>query len=760
MMSRTPELPLPLTMTHLLLRLRVLNQGLRRVIAARREATERQFRLTSGPGPGAFREDDQPSAQQVLVQHLVQAMNPQARLYVSDQQVDFLLAELDQLCQAGAVTGEGATSRSTAGLEKTHEAALRAEAKRQGLSLPLDRLEEELPLSPTQVEAIVLCAATEFAPAYETVYSFILNDVARRLPCAELFCTLAEDRRDWFDRRLELGRFGRLRLLQILVPVGEAATELRQEFRLATGLFDYLLEGRGHPGDLCGDRAEVGLPDDLAVPPHVATKRVPELGHALQDRTIEVVGVWGPRLAGPEDVALAIARAAGGPLRRWTASDPRSFDAAQEQALHEAIQVASMLDAILWVSTDALTLALADAPGVDRLAEVLADALAAARVRVLLTGPRPWQPARLLAARPFQSWELAAPDLLQRATIWEQAMPGTTAEQAVRLAAQFPWGPTEVRAAARLAAITATTAGRYAEPGSRPGDVDLEAACTTLDRQNVPRFATLVIPRRGKDDLVLPEPLKTQVLEVADFHRSWPTVSTDWGFGRMVTGSGGIRALFTGEPGTGKTLAAEVIASRLGRPLLNLDLSQIVSKWVGETEKHLDSVFRDAEERDSVLLLDEADSLLGKRGEIRHGSDRYAALEVSYLLQRLEQHPGLCLMASNHKENIDPGFMRRFQAILAFPRPGPEERRRIWQLAFPKHAAYRLSPRIPIEHLARLDMTGAAIVESARTAALLAAGAGQSVIAPEQIIEALRRQFQRESRILSSKDLEMLQDLP
>jgi SpoVK/Ycf46/Vps4 family AAA+-type ATPase len=277
-------------------------------------------------------------------------------------------------------------------------------------------------------------------------------------------------------------------------------------------------------------------------------------------------------------------------------------------------------------------------------------------------------------------------------------------------------------------------------------------------------FTTMVNPVRGPDDLVLPEPLKTQVLEIADFHRAWPGVSSQWGFGRMMTGPGGIKALFYGEPGTGKTLAAEVIAKQLGRPLLKLDLAQLVSKWIGETEKHLDTAFCEAAERDSVLCIDEADALLGKRGEIRHGTDRYANLEVSYLLQRLEEHPGLVVMASNHKENIDEAFMRRFQAMFAFPRPAQDQRRAIWQLAFPSSSSYQMDASVKFDELARLDLTGAAIVESARTAALLAAKSAQPVERPvvtlKHVADAVKRLFQREARLLTARELRVLGEGP
>ena len=225
------------------------------------------------------------------------------------------------------------------------------------------------------------------------VYSLTFLTTCRGgLPCPELFCALADDPRERLDRRLELARFGRLRLLDVLVPVGSAPTELRQELRLAPGLFDYLLEGRGDPADICRDRDEVRLPESFAPPPHVDAARVQRLGQALRDGSVGIVGVWGPPRAGTDEVALALANAAERPLRRWAAPDPRAFDTVGEQSLRDAIQVASVLDAVLWLLTDAL--AESDVPGCVRLGEVLTDSLAATKVRVLLTG------SASVAARP------------------------------------------------------------------------------------------------------------------------------------------------------------------------------------------------------------------------------------------------------------------------------------------------------------------------------------------------------------------------
>jgi len=242
-------------------------------------------------------------------------------------------------------------------------------------------------------------------------------------------------------------------------------------------------------------------------------------------------------------------------------------------------------------------------------------------------------------------------------------------------------------------------------------------------------------------------------MEIARFFRALPKVSETWRFGHMQTGRGGLKVLFSGDSGTGKTLAAEVVASELSLPLLKIDLSRIVSKWVGETEKNLETAFSEAEESHSILFFDEADALFGKRRSSDSGGavERYSNLEVAYLLQRLEDHPGLVILASNLRDEIDPAFVRRFHVILHFPRPTPEERARIWRVALPREAP--LGADVNLAALARLDLTGAGIVGTARTAALLAVDEGTDAIHMCHFVQAARRQFQREARLLTSLDL-------
>jgi hypothetical protein len=699
-----------LVMEHLRLRLRPLNRALR-------GAVERQARLAAR----LIRPDITP-------------------LCVTDDQVETLLDDADALLREGGVPRAAALLTAE---EAAAEKELFQQSAAAGPRLPLDRLTQKLALSPFEQEAILLCAAPELDRSYERIYAYILDDLNRRWPCVELLSSLTADSlNEQIARRRALGRYGKLRRASALQPYGEAATELRQELRLAPGLFEFLTGTADELLSIFHDPAEIAVPEYVALPQQIEPEKINRLGEAIANRVVNTIGIWGPRHSGKDDAALAIAAASRKPLRRWLpANGALPFE--QERKLVEAIQTAAALEAILLIKTDPL-----NEQGAEPLNRLAAQRLAASSIPVLLVGSHPWRPSGLLESRYYAELELDVPGFVARHTMWRQALPEINAERLSDLAARFRIGASEIRAAARLARTqTQTSSNGHIVPL----DDQLEDACIAVTRQRSHHFATVVKPKRGPDDLILPHGLHKQVMEVAQFFRAWPRVAEDWGFGRLVTGQGGIKALFTGDSGTGKTLAAEVIAGAMGMPLLKIDLARVVSKWVGETEKHLEAAFHEAEESHAVLFFDEADALFGKRGEVRHGTDRYANLEVSYLLQRLEEHYGLTILASNLKDNIDNAFTRRFQIVLHFPRPEPAERRRIWEIAFPKSSP--LEEEADFEALSRLDLTGAGIVTSAHTAALLAADEGSEIIRMSHIIRAVTRQYRREARILTANDL-------
>ena len=277
---------------------------------------------------------------------------------------------------------------------------------------------------------------------------------------------------------------------------------------------------------------------------------------------------------------------------------------------------------------------------------------------------------------------------------------------------------------------------------------DLDAAVRRLAGGHIDRLARRVRPTRGWTDIVM-SPDRIQALRelVARAHHG-DTVYEEWGF--SATPSRGLVALFSGASGTGKTLAAEIIAGELGLDLFKLDLSAVVSKYIGETEKNLDRVFDAASAGNVVLFFDEADALFGKRSEVHDARDRYANIEVSYLLQRLESYDGLVVLATNFERNIDEAFVRRIQCRIQFPLPDEAERKAIWEHNFPPTAP--LAADVDTAFLARqFEMSGGSIRNAALQSAFLAA-AREKPIEMESVIVAVAREYQKQGRLLDESD--------
>jgi hypothetical protein len=661
-------------------------------------------------------------------------------LCVTDEQVKILLDQID-----GGQHGKGvpAVSATLSPEERTAENKFRAQAAAMGTLLPLDRFSRKLGLTNFEQEALLLCAAPELDRNYERVYAFILDDLNRRFPCLELLigltCASMEER---LTRRHALSSCGRLRRCGVLLPLGQSPTELRQEFRLASPIFEYLTGAGADTSCLCRDRAEVAVPESVEPPPNVDPQYFIHLVEGVERGSITAIGLWGPRRNGTGELVLALAAALRRPLRRLSLPDLEQPDIDPAQTLQDQIQIASGLGSLLWLEFDRTV-----ESSRDRLQQSLADACSDCPVPLLLTSEHPWRPAELLRRDGYAELELSEPMLRHRQTIWAQSFPELEKPEIEDLASRFRLGDAEIHSISKIARTRACLAGN-GQPEPVRGHV--AAACSVVTRRSSCHFTTTIVPRRGPSDLILRPDLHRQVVEVGAFFRLHQRVDEEWGFGHLANG-GGMKALFTGDPGTGKTLAAEVIAGLLGVLLCKVDLACVVSKWVGETEKNLESAFREAEESHAILFFDEAEALFGKRAEVQHGTDRYANLEVSYLLQRLESSRALVILASNVKDQIDSAFVRRFHVVVHFPKPGLPERRRIWELAFPQSAP--VAAEVDLDALARLDMTGAAIVSSARCAALLAADSGSPKISMQDVVRATARQFRREARVLTPSDL-------
>jgi hypothetical protein len=327
---------------------------------------------------------------------------------------------------------------------------------------------------------------------------------------------------------------------------------------------------------------------------------------------------------------------------------------------------------------------------------------------VLLQGERPY---RML--RDSLVVEVNKPSAGEQTLLWDKALEGREGFERSALpplAAQFDFSSHEISTAVRLL-------DSEVDQGE-PLMQTLWRNCRRQSRDGLDQLAQRIDPRAGWDDLVLPGGQKSILREICRQVRHRATVYETWGFAGKSGRGLGISALFAGESGTGKTMAAEVMAGDLDLDLYRIDLSAVVSKYIGETEKNLERLFRAAESSGAILLFDEADALFGKRSEVKDSHDRYANIELAFLLQRMESYRGLSILTSNLKSSLDNAFLRRIRFIAHFPFPDRKQRGEIWRRVIPEHLPCE---SLDMERLAQLHATGGNIRNIALNAAFLAA---------------------------------------
>lgn len=369
-------------------------------------------------------------------------------------------------------------------------------------------------------------------------------------------------------------------------------------------------------------------------------------------------------------------------------------------------------------------------PEAVRLAETI-------RGPVILSGGRWPEPAR-----PRRQFTIPAPEPEDRIALWKKILTSETESLNAaisRSAVQF-----------RLpldGALTAAHEANVVQIDDR--GTALWSACKRLARRAIDDVAERILPRGSDTPLILPPGPRALLRDLLLAARHQHRVSGEGGFARQSTRGLGLTALFAGPSGTGKTMAAEVVATELGLDLYRIDLSAIVSKYIGETEKNLRRVFDAADDSGAILLFDEADALFGKRGEVKDSHDRYANIEIGYLLQRMETYRGLALLTTNHRPSLDEAFTRRLRFIIQFPFPDAAARAEIWLHALPPETTRE---ELDWNRLARLDVAGGNIRNIALSAAILAAAETRPV-AMRDLAQAARAECAKLERPVAASEL-------
>ena len=682
-------------------------------------------------------------------------------LYISDAEVDDLLkSQLPVQSSSVKIPSqvEQALDRGSSAID-SRISALKEQAQAAQQVLRFDRLLALFGLGEIEGQILLICLAPELDLKYERLYAYLQDDVTKKRPTLDL-------------------------VMRLLCPTMEARLTVRRTLEPGSALLDWeLVTLHDDPGARRPSLPARYLKIDDRIARYLLSS------DQIDSRLLELIDpqVGQPAAALPEDIQQRLALWASGWEQAWKQFSPvilfhgrygsgRHAAVLQlanaigkpylmlsmaglpysglrpDQAVHLAEREALLSGGLVsWDQVDDLLQA-------DRESELSRDrdafirSLAESHTPTVLLANKAWEPSRDLRGRPFLRLEFPAASYAARKAAWSAELNGSNSfsdEELNALAGRFQLTPGQIRDAVGRA----TTLMWSRDPSlSSLQASDIDAASRVQSQHRLGLMARKLDPIYTWEDIVLPRQQLATLHLICTTIRQRPTVYGEWGFDRKLSSGKGMIALFSGPSGTGKTMSAEIIANELRLDIYKINLSAVVSKYIGETEKNLEHIFSEAQYTDAILFFDEADALFGKRSEVKDAHDRYANIETAYLLQRTEEYNGLVILASNIKKNMDEAFVRRIHFMVDFPFPEEPERLEIWRRTFPS-----LAPRsedIDLPFLARkLKITGGNIRNIILISAFLAAEE-HAPISMRHLVRGASYEFQKIGKMVVEGDFE------
>lgn len=632
---------------------------------------------------------------------------------ITDDEVDGLLrshGEIDYVIEADGLDDAIAASA----------------AYRDATGGRFSQLRKAFNLDGDDMDLVLLSLAPEISAGYGKIFAYLndnLNQAYLTVDLATRVLRTERRQRLLLQSRLLPGSALTQNRLLMLYPQEGTETHTARRLHPAPRLLRWLIQGDNvalNPGATPMDTTRQPFI------PKVTVERLETIAGAL-DGPISVA-IVGSTMGMREGVAMAIARRVGRPLVRVDVERAKSYLEQPFELMRDLMLDGSIPYVVNVPDTQ-------EEPALRAQVINLGSAMQGLPYPIIVGGADRRSIAMMLGNdRTNVTVPVGRTTTVERIGAWREALERRSWD-----------GDKATEIAERFYSVGGTTIERVleraqAESGGAEADLDtIWAACREAARPEFSGLAQHIIPKYRWDDLILPPKILHQLKHLENYLAQQETVMHRWGGAAVRPRGYGIKALFSGGPGTGKTMCAEVIAGALGLDLFKVDLSSVISRWVGETEKNLREIFDAAEGGSTVVLFDEGDALFGSRGEVKQAQDRFANQEVSFLLQRLEVFEGCAIITTNLQQNIDEAFLRRFGAVIEFPMPTPVEREKLWNRAFPSHAPR--APDLDVPYLAQqFVLSGGPIINAAINACIVAA-AQDKPVGMIHAIEAVAREL-------------------
>ena len=624
------------------------------------------------------------------------------------------------------------------------EAAMQA-ADEQGLTPRLLQLANAFELSPFEYDAFLICLAPSLDLRYERIFGYIQDDVTLRRPTVSMILQVLmgdfDERLRFLPTFLKNNRLIHNRLVRMTGEKDDPGPLLSRQLVADECVVAWLL-GQYETDARLQQFIELYPPEPTDEDRLLAAESWEPVFEALNGQSLALF--HGSDMGVQTATARLLAASAGLPLMTFDIEMAVGAGVPNSEALATAIRDARLTGSVLFIQGWDVCLT-AGPPSPD-----LVKLLFGAHCPLIVSSEKMWHSHGIERPDSMMRITLAQPTYRQRLGFWQYYLenidfPVAEDVEVQPIASQFVLTSRQIQDSVSTARDSALQRKDVIQRR------DLISAARAHSSPNLSGLAQKIEPRYDWDDLIVPGDQKAMLQELVQMVKGRGVVMEEWGVGRKLKTSAGVTVLFAGPPGTGKTMAAEVITSDLGLDLYKLDLSTVVSKFIGETEKNLGRIFDEAQSSSAVLFFDEADAIFGKRSEVKDSHDRYANMEVSYLLQRMEQYDGVTILATNLRANMDEAFTRRMQFIVDFPFPDEDDRMRIWQTLFPVDLPQSADIDLAL-FASRFKLAGGNIRNIIVSAAYLAASNGGHVTM-DHLLHGTRRELQKMGRLVSDMDL-------